>query len=217
MNEKSVPGLHEWLLLKLAPWLKNVATAIDLGCGDGRWLRMLHAAGVANLVGIDRDAASFTATDVARFIEADLDDDPLPEIQADLVTAIEVFEHVQNPARLLGFAAACLAPAGHMVVTTPNIYSLRARLRFLLNPHLMYFDRDCNSEHIHPFATGAVNRVVLGPLGLKVVEQKTFPERGSAQVTRMLPRLIVKTLSLALPNPLPGDSLCLFIEREQLD
>jgi 2-polyprenyl-3-methyl-5-hydroxy-6-metoxy-1,4-benzoquinol methylase len=210
---KSVPGLHEWLLRKVLPCISKDAVVMDLGCGDGIWLQKLHSAGFRNLVGIDRDAESFAATDIARFIHADLDNEQqLPGLSAGLITAIEVVEHVQNPTNLLKFAASCLAPAGWLIVTTPNIYSLRTRLRFLLNAHLMFFDRDCNTEHLHPYIAGAMTRVVLDPLGLQIVRQQTFPEDRS-EISRPLARLMLKTLSLAVPDKLPGDSLCLIIRK----
>jgi 2-polyprenyl-3-methyl-5-hydroxy-6-metoxy-1,4-benzoquinol methylase len=208
---KSVPGLHEWLLPKVVASISRESAVVDLGCGNGDWLHKLHAAGFHNLVGVDRDQQSFTATKVARFIHADLNG-ALPELRADLITAIEVIEHVENPTNLLRFAASCLTPTGWLVVTTPNIYSLRTRLRFLFNPHLMFFDRDCNSEHLHPFMMGAMTRVVLNPLGFQIVRLETFPERRS-ESSRPFQRFILRVLSLGLSDKLPGDSLCLFIKK----
>jgi SAM-dependent methyltransferase len=209
---KSVLGLHEWLLPKVIPLVAKDAAILDLGCGDGAWLHKLRVAGFSNLVGIDRDVESFTANESARFIHTDLDSEVLQQINASLITAIEVVEHVQNPTNLLRFASSCLAPGGWLIVTTPNIYSLRARSWFLFHSHLMYFDQDCNSEHLHPFALGAMTRVVLGPLGFQIVRQVTFPERARAS-NLLLRRMMLKMLSLALHDTLPGDSLCLFIRK----
>jgi 2-polyprenyl-3-methyl-5-hydroxy-6-metoxy-1,4-benzoquinol methylase len=208
---KSVPGLHEWLLPKVVASISRQAAVMDLGCGTGDWLQKLHAAGFENLVGIDRDRQSFAAREIARFIHADLNNE-LPGLRADLITAIEVIEHIENPTNLLRFAASCLEPDGWLVVTTPNIYSLRTRLRFLFKANMMFFDGDCNSEHLHPFMMGAMTRVVLNPLGFQIVRLETFPERWS-EVSRPFRRFILRALSLGVQDNLPGDSLCLFIQK----
>jgi hypothetical protein len=75
------------------------------------------------------------------FIRAELDrDSPLPARLA-LITMIEINEHVQNPYRLLELAAEALEPGGWLLITSPNIYSLQVRLRFLMQVSLPHFER----------------------------------------------------------------------------
>jgi 2-polyprenyl-3-methyl-5-hydroxy-6-metoxy-1,4-benzoquinol methylase len=50
----------------------------------------------------------------------------------DLVTAVEVVEHVESPIGFLRNISRLLTPRGVAVITTPNVDSLPARVKFLL-------------------------------------------------------------------------------------
>ncbi|TAK70410.1 MAG: class I SAM-dependent methyltransferase [Actinomycetota bacterium] len=97
---------------------------LDLGCGDGRLTARLVAAG-RDVVGVD-----FSATGIARarleHPEASFAvhalDDPLPSELRDsfeLVTAIEVIEHMLLPRHLFARADEALQRGGRLLVTTP--------------------------------------------------------------------------------------------------
>jgi hypothetical protein len=79
--------------------------------------------------------------------------DDLAQLQASsfgLVTAIEVIEHVANPERIVEVGARCLAPRGWLMITTPNIYSIRARMRFLATGNLDFLNaRPRRTTFIH--------------------------------------------------------------------
>src|SRR5271155_2750697 len=125
----------------------------DLGWGTGACLARLSDAGFVNLTGVDRNVETFDAHELARFTPADLMNGDLAQLQSEsfgLVTAIEVIEHVANPERIVEVAARCLAPRGWLMITTPNIYSIRARTRFLLTGSLGFFERQAAPDHISP-------------------------------------------------------------------
>ena len=84
---------------------------------------------------------------------------------------IEVIEHVANPQYLVHIAFRALIPAGWMLITSPNIYSLRARVRFLLRGAIPYFEESLSRtpierDHIHPIILEAFQRKIFDPLGL---------------------------------------------------
>jgi hypothetical protein len=106
----------------------------------GAWLKRLHGLGFCDLWGTDLDADAFQASELAHFIRADLDrESPFPT-NCVLVTMLEIIEHVQNPYRLVEMAANALAPSGWLLITSPNIYSVRSRLRFLIRPRVPDFE-----------------------------------------------------------------------------
>ena len=99
---------------------------LDLGCGDGRFLREVRQrfAGV-RLLGIDSSGAAIRWAQALnpdlRFETADALERS-PDEQFDVVTLLEVIEHVP-PARLGEFlkaAAAQLRPGGRLILTTPH-------------------------------------------------------------------------------------------------
>ena len=76
----------------------------------------------------------------APFVRLDLDS-PLPFAPAsfDIVTMVEGLGYVESPPGVLREFARALRPGGTLVVTMPNILSLRSRLRFLLNGTYRWF------------------------------------------------------------------------------
>jgi 2-polyprenyl-3-methyl-5-hydroxy-6-metoxy-1,4-benzoquinol methylase len=216
------PGLHEWLAKQVSelPGISRDAPILDLGCGTGAWLMRLAAAGFRDLTGVDSGAeTNFSDSEEIEFVNRDLND---PDLMLDdrkfsLITAIEVIEHLARPERLFDHALRYLDTNGWMIVTTPNIYSLRVRMRFLLDAEMLWFDKFANDHHIHPVLLGALKRVVLDPRNLTVISVRTYPENGANPIgRRRFSRLIDWLLALLLPNSLQGDALCLLIRRSEI-
>ncbi len=115
--------------LALAPWLrvKKGARVLDVGCGIGRWSRLLAARG-ALVLGIDlsptmiaqaRSRAAEQGVDGrCRFAVADLAHLNLGE-QFDVVLGVTVLQHILDPVAFraaLSAMATHLAPAGRMIL-----------------------------------------------------------------------------------------------------
>ncbi len=215
LREFTATGLHAWLLprVQALPGISNDSRVLDLGCGTGAWLGRLHGAGFRRLSGIDRRGDYFGASDLATFIQGDIAQGEQVELGAfDLITALEVFEHMANPEAVFAFASQHLGAGGWLVVTTPNIYSVRVRMRFLLSGKLTWFEHNAEPEHIHPLVLDSVKRQMLPEYSFAIERVLTYPERGS-DGSRWFARLAERALSLFLPNDLPGDSLCLFLRK----
>lgn len=213
-EERTVRGLHAWLL----PQIESLAgisvdsRVLDCGCGTGAWLQRLRAAGFQHLTGIDRRNDLAGASDI-QFIQGDFDHLAAAELPAfDLVTAIEIIEHVANPEALIEVATRHLSPNGWLVITTPNIYSLRARVRFLLTSKLFSFEQNYDPEHIHPMVLDAFKRVILRKYPLTLERVLTYPPHGS-DGSRWFARAAERALSLAFSNDLAGDILCLMLRK----
>jgi SAM-dependent methyltransferase len=172
---------------------------LDLGCGTGAWLQRLYGLGFRNLSGIDRNPAQFGAHEWAKFMVAD------------------VTEHLSNPGALMQNIGRALKPGGFAIITSPNIYSLRARLRFLLDPRLSYFEDTAASgahpEHTHPIIIEAYRRNLFDPFSLEVERTWTIP-RTDSEGTRPLMRVVAGALRKLLPDPLPGHILCLMLKKK---
>jgi SAM-dependent methyltransferase len=102
---------------------------LDIGCGTGTLLQAATNRGWQP-VGTEVAAAAVESVRAAgldaRFGQAgDLD---LPQAHFDVVSLIEVIEHVDDPDGLLADAARLVRPGGAVYLTTPNGRSLAARL-----------------------------------------------------------------------------------------
>jgi 2-polyprenyl-3-methyl-5-hydroxy-6-metoxy-1,4-benzoquinol methylase len=209
--ERTITGLHENLIHKL-PSMNHNVSILDIGCGTGAWLKRLDADGFVDLYGVDIDIAQ-VKTQKASIHQMNLDQDQTVfEQKFDLITAIEVIEHLENPGRLLKFVEQNLVPKGYFLLTTPNIHSLNCRLRFLLTGRLASFDQKGDQTHIYPVLLDALHRI-LPRYSLQVVNQWNYPEEGSL-IYRASTQLIAGILGLFLPNTNSGDTLCLLLQRQ---
>lgn len=106
---------------------------LDVGCGDGRFLRAMEAQGVpqASTHGleldrgvVDRLVADGFPVECARVEDCT----SIGDGAIDLATMFHVIEHVDDPRAVVGRIARWLAPGGVLAIETPNLDSLDARL-----------------------------------------------------------------------------------------
>jgi len=97
---------------------------LDLGCGDGRFLALMRAAGW-DVTGIDTDLAAVkNARELGiPVVAGNIADAAFPEASFDAVTLSHVIEHVHDPVGLLSACRRVVKPGGQVVIVTPNIKS----------------------------------------------------------------------------------------------
>ncbi len=197
-------GLHDFVFEHvLVRHAKSGTRALDLGAGPGAMCERLHSLG-CSVVAVDRDPAVYQGKQ--RFVSQDLNQAVFSKVLGvasfDLVVAIEVIEHVESPINFLRNIAQLLAPNGAAVITTPNVDSLPARLRFLLGGKIRTMDEVSDPTHISPIFSDLLRRQFLPRAGLSLSEHLLFPPNGY-QLSR---RPIAWTLRLAAAA-FPGDSI----------
>ena len=99
--------------------------ALDVGCGAGLLTEPLARLG-ATVTGLDaapENIAAATAHAATQGLTIDYRATPVEDVTDsgyDLVTSMEVIEHVADPAAFVAALAAKLAPDGLMILSTPN-------------------------------------------------------------------------------------------------
>jgi SAM-dependent methyltransferase len=98
---------------------------LDAGCGPGYGSAMLARAGAMLVTGIDLDEATIEAArpNMPAGVEltvGDLASLPLDDGSFDVVVCLEAIEHVRDPQVVLDELRRILAPAGVLVLSTPN-------------------------------------------------------------------------------------------------
>jgi ubiquinone/menaquinone biosynthesis C-methylase UbiE len=115
--------------------------ALDLGCGTGYGAREI-ALRARHVVGIDvaNDAVKYAHENFGApnttFVQASATTLPFASASFDLITAFEVIEHLSDWKSLLAEARRVLAPAGVVIISTPNkLYYAESRMLDGPNPY----------------------------------------------------------------------------------
>ncbi len=137
-------------------------TLVDIGCGNGEYLRTAMDLGWETW-GIDLDpkAVETAINTGATVIHGGFPDTGLPSQYFDVVTLSHVIEHVHNPIAAMQEVFRILRPGGQIWIATPNLDSFGHRRfgpdwRGLEPPrHLVLFTRKSLNKAL--FDTGFVN------------------------------------------------------------
>ncbi len=199
LEERTIGGLHDYLMTAVLPRYEVPrGRAIDLGAGSGALAVRLRACGFAVLA-VDTNAGGFRADVTFRRLDLNQRDfaSALGEGRFDFVSAVEVIEHLENPIGFLRNVGRLLQPDGVAVVTTPNVDSAPARVKFLLRGKLRFLGDACNDTHISPIFCDLLTRQYLPRAELQLVGHHVYPPNGykvnlprSAWAFRILARFL---------------------------
>lgn len=128
-RENSAPNTHA-VVAELLSRLSACRRILDIPCGEGAfvervaaWDIELHAA----------DCEELLRTPRAVFAKADMNQRlPYADDQFDAVVSIDGIEHLEQPFGFVRECARVLRRGGSLVLSTPNVSSLRSRWRWLL-------------------------------------------------------------------------------------
>lgn len=158
-------------------------TALDVGCGAGLLCEPLARMG-AKVAGVDAAPELVAAAQIhaaAVGLEIDYLATGIEAVAGtfDLVTAMEVIEHVAEPAAFVASLAARLAPGGLMVLSTPNRTALSRLMTITLAEGFGRIPRGTHDydKFIAPERIGEL----LGAAGMMVEDVKGIafsPTRG---------------------------------------
>jgi SAM-dependent methyltransferase len=125
----TIPGTHEKFLAFFAKLVGAGAKVLDVGAGQGALSRKLHEAGF-QVSACELHPEEFRY-DKVECRKADLTQSlPYQDGTFDAAVAVEVMEHLVSPDRLFAECARVLRPGAVFAMSTPNILSLKSRLRF---------------------------------------------------------------------------------------
>lgn len=125
---------------------------LDIAAGEGAMSAAAAEMGF-QVSACDLQPENFKAPGV-ECAPCDLDKNlPFPDASFDCAVCIEAVEHLQNRYAFLAECARILRPGGTLILTTPNVLNLAARLKFLLTGFFPLFARPPGEFVPHPTHT----------------------------------------------------------------
>lgn len=139
-------------ILKVSkPIIKGIV--LDVGCGSGFFTNELAKLNGVNVYGVD---ISETAIKLARDLYNGIDfkvspvtDLPFPSLYFDVITSIEVVEHILDVEKMFREFNRTLKMGGHLIITTTDFNLLKIlilafifdRYFYPTNPHIRFFTK----------------------------------------------------------------------------
>jgi SAM-dependent methyltransferase len=191
---RALDGTHERVVETALRYVTPGARVLDLGAGSGALAERLQAA-----------RFGVTAADIknyfelnTEFVELDFNDpafDQKLSVEFDLITSVEVIEHLENPTAFLRSICRLLKPNGVAILTTPNVENVPARLKFLLGGEVRAMDKNA-PEHVTPIHLDLFFRQIVPRSGLTLVDHFVHPKNDFPLTGR---RYLVPFLRMFVP------------------
>jgi 2-polyprenyl-3-methyl-5-hydroxy-6-metoxy-1,4-benzoquinol methylase len=211
LKERANSGLHDYLFQQWVQPMLPVHSVLDIGCGSGAWLHRLQHAGATGLLGLDADTAQFAAPGIGHETMNFDKYNGHGWGSFELITCIELIEHIENTGLLLDLIANNLDPKGVCIITTPNIHSRNARLRYALKGELGHFDAKSDPTHIYPVYTANLVKL-LERRGLMIGDTDGFLKTVSKNYSRPI-QTLSGLLRPWLPATWEGDNIIYLIRH----
>ncbi len=114
---------------------------LDMPAGQGAFAQALLERGAEEIHCLDINAEAFVLSDRrVAFLKHDaMQSLPFPDAYFDHVYSIEGIEHFESPWTVVRELCRVLKPGGQLIITTPNTFSVDARLKYLLSGYFPRF------------------------------------------------------------------------------
>jgi 2-polyprenyl-3-methyl-5-hydroxy-6-metoxy-1,4-benzoquinol methylase len=187
----------------------NGGTLVDVGCGQGGLWRAVGGGGrFSRYCGLD--AVRYDGFPAGgEFCRVDLDagDWPIADASADVVTAVETIEHLENPWAFMRRLSALARPGAWVIVTTPNQLSALSLLTLFTRRRFVAFQDVHFPTHRTSLLESDLCRAAF-ECGLETLDVAyslhgrlpLTPWHYPAAIARALPRLLSDNLMLVARN-----------------
>ena len=210
--------------------MNSSSTWLDIGCHSGAFLRAILAVfDLRRPMGCDVYAAAdkderryecYQKTDNTGWDYRQIDAATGLNLQRsfDVISALEVIEHIIDTDKFLDDIATHLAPSGLLLISTPNINNLRNRIGVPLGRYPLGLEYRNQIHHVRLYNVPALRRQleehgfeVLRIVGVQMLPQRWLLasralRRCSEIISDCLPQLAVNIIAVARKRGQPANS-----------
>ena len=206
---RAAPGLHEDCFEIVQSVLSPGARVLDIAAGAGAFATRLRDAGYdVHANDIDQDGWVIrdipkSAIDLNLPLHFSLLDGPY-----DLIVAMEIIEHLQNPTKLLIDCKNLVKPGGYILFSTPNVLDMDSRFAFLRRGELYHFGPRSYAATGHMTILPCwLLELLFAATGLKVVRREFggYHLRGRLSLQCILGRLLTLVLRPLMKTRYEGE------------
>ena len=156
---------------------KSSRRILDIGCNGGTFSKIIKdAAGKANLIGIDINKQSVKyavyKNNGITFLVADGQKLPFKNNSFDLVTCLEMLEHVPSPELVINEVNRCLDKDGQIILLVPNSVNFLFRIIWYAWTNLGK-GRIWNEAHLNDFDEEQLLTIIL-KFGFELIKKKNI-------------------------------------------
>lgn len=131
--ENTSKNTHDVAARLLLEGAGRTGRVLDIPCGAGAFTERLSLEGIEVW---PADLRNILQAESTRFEAADMNERlPFEDGFFDAIACIDGIEHIERPFDFIGECRRVLKPGGRLVLSTPNISSLRSRARWFLTGH----------------------------------------------------------------------------------
>jgi SAM-dependent methyltransferase len=207
--------VHKFALQAARRLARSGAHVLDIAAGHGALSKALIDAGFNVACTSWNENVGLPIPRYRIDLDKRFESDDVGARQYDLICALEIIEHVENPAQMLRSISGVMQEGGILILSTPNVESAQARLEWLLrgcpyafsgaeiveNRHISILWRQGLESFIHLAGFDIVQRQMLGAF------------RFSGPVQAVVRRILHSIMRNLLPGDLEGASRAYVLKK----
>lgn len=201
---------------------------LDVPAGHGAFAHELLKLGYGDIDCLDIASDTFSLRHPeVRFTQHDVINAlPFPDATFDYVFSVEGIEHFENPWTFVRELCRVLKPGGRLVISTPNTFSIDARIKYLLSGYFPRFrplmltpdkvmGQPVDDAHVSPIYFWQLNYfLMLGGVSIKRIAANSLVRKGK-WLQRLFEKLIARVIRAnmrrrRLPDPGVSSDAVLF-------
>ena len=219
MQIHAARGLHERCAEIVCKYIPRGSRTLDIAAGSGAFIQRLLDLGY-QVQANDLDHVEWSVPGV-RPMQIDLNQNISPEEfggQFDVVVAMEVLEHLENPLQFLRNLRALCKDGGYILLTTPNTVDAASYLRYIQAGRFMCFDEAKVSAWghigIYPYWLLETYYRMLGFRVIYRCASGSVKMRGVKRLAPLIQRVLQAVIAGRIPKDLrSGICLCYLLQK----